>query len=34
LIGYQLPVDLSPWLAIMALQLAQFLLMSILRALL
>jgi YggT family protein len=31
LIGYQLPIDLSPWLAIIALQLAQSLLMNILR---
>jgi YggT family protein len=32
LIGYRLPVDLSPWLAIIALQLARSLLFNILRA--
>ena len=31
MIGYRLPIDLSPWLAIIVLQLAQSLLINILR---
>jgi YggT family protein len=32
MISYQLPIDLSPWLAILALQLVQSLVMNLLRA--